>query len=110
MTTTWDHHDHDPTSHVSVLAERPTISMRHMIISSGGFADRATDRKFHDLGRANLALIELALASDHAVGGVSVEPDPLSLVAGALHVVIHWGLVTERYHLDTISYALPGEL
>ena len=110
MTNHWDQHDHDPISHVTVVADRPTISLRHMSMSGGGFADRATGRKFHDIEQANMALIELALANDHAFGGVSIEPDSLSPVPGALHVVIHWGLVSDRYHLDTISYALPGEL
>lgn len=111
MTTTWDQHDHDPISHVSVIAERPTIRLRHMSMSSGGgFVDRPTDRTFRNIEEANMALIELALDNDHAFGGVTIEADPLSLVPGARQVLIHWGLVSDRYHLDTISYALPGEL
>ena len=111
MTHTWDQCDHDPTSWASAAHDqRPTISLRHMSMSGGGFADRPTGRTFHDIEEANTALIELAVANDHAFGGVSIEPDPLSLVTGAYHVVMHWGLVSDRYHLDTISYALPGEL
>ena len=62
-----------------------------MSMSGGGFADRATGRKFHDIEDANMALIELALANDHAIGGVSIEPDPLSPVPALCTLVIHWG-------------------
>ncbi|KMO69835.1 hypothetical protein [Mycolicibacterium chlorophenolicum] len=109
MPTPWDHIDHDPTS---ITAEqRPTIRMRHMSMScGGGFADRPTGRAFRSVDDANMALIELAMNNDHAMGGVLLEPDPLSLVTGAYHVIIHWGATSDRYHLDTIDYALPGEL
>ena len=36
MTNHWDQHDHDPISHVTVVADRPTISLRHMSMSGGG--------------------------------------------------------------------------
>ncbi|GAB4989918.1 hypothetical protein MAHJHV58_39610 [Mycobacterium avium subsp. hominissuis] len=112
MTTTWDHIDHDPTSIASIAAEpRPTIRMRHMSMScGGGFADRPAGRTFRCIDDANMALIELALANAHAMGAVIIEPDPLSPVSGAYHVIIHWGTTSDRYHLDTIDHALPGEL
>jgi hypothetical protein len=112
MTTTWDHVDHDPTSVASIASEtRPTIQMRHMAMHGGGFEDRAVaGRKFHNIADANAAVINYAEENNYAMGGVIVETDALSLVPGAVHAVIHWGLVSDRYYLDTIDYALPGEL
>jgi hypothetical protein len=110
MSNHWDHHDHDPTSFASVaLEQRPTISLRHMSMSSGAFTDNATGDKFRSVDDANIALLELAVNSGHAFGGIMIESDPTSDVKRALHVVIHWGLTSHRYHLDTITYALPGE-
>ena len=107
----WGPVDHDPISIASNAADqRPTIRMRHMSMSCGGFADRSTARTFHSVEDANMAIVELAGTNAHAIGGVNLEPDPSSLVPGAFHVVIHWGATSERYHLDLIDYALPGEL
>lgn len=110
MTTTWDRIDHDPISIASGAAEqRPTIRMRHMSMSGGGVTDSATARTFHTVAEANKAITALAIDNDHAVFGVILEPDPSSLVDDALHVIIHWGFVSDRYHLDTIDNAAPGE-
>jgi len=90
----------------AISVQRPTIRMRHMSMTGGGgFADRPTATTFPDIDEANKAIIALAKEHDHAVGGVILEPDPLSPVAGAFHVVIHWGATSDRYHLDTIDYA-----
>ncbi|WP_396932608.1 hypothetical protein [Mycolicibacterium sp.] len=90
----------------AISVQRPTIRMRHTSMTcGGGFADRPTDTTFRDIDEANKAIIDLAKDNDHAMGGVILEPDPLSPVAGAFHVVIHWGATSDRYHLDTIDYA-----
>jgi hypothetical protein len=78
------------TTYTAAGIQRPTIRMRHMSMTcGGGFADRPTDRTFANVEDANQALIALAMANDHAVGGVIVEPDPFSLVTRAFHTVIH---------------------
>jgi len=105
MTTTWNHLDHDPSSHASRAAERTTIELRVTIYHSAGGADHATGQAFSNVEAANRALIDLATANDHAVGGVILEPDPSSTVTGAYHVIIHWGTSSDRYHLDTASCA-----
>lgn len=111
MTTNWDHIDHDPTSLASIAVEqRPTVRLRHMSMSGGGFTDRPTGRTFHRVDDANTALVELAMNNDHAFGGVVIQPDPTSPLDAALHVVIHWGLVSERYHLDTITYTTSAQV
>ncbi|MFL0243542.1 hypothetical protein [Mycobacterium sp. SMC-17] len=101
MTTSWEQIDHDPTS----IASRPRIRMRHMSMSGGCFHDSPTATTFHTIDDANAAITQIAEDNAHALGGVVHETDPLSLVPGAMHVVIHWGLVSDRYHLDAIDYA-----
>ncbi len=92
------------TTAAEISVQRTTIRMRHMSMTcGGGFADRATETAFSDVDDANKTLIAMAKENDHAVGGVILEPDPLSPVAGAFHVVIHWGATSDRYHLDTID-------
>lgn len=91
--------------------QRRTIRMRHMSMTcDGGFADRSTDRTFDNVEDANQALIALAKDNDHAMGGVILEPDPLSLITRALHTIIHWGATSDRYHLDTIDDTTPAQL
>ncbi len=109
MHTTWDQIDHDPSSIASAAAERPTVRMRHMSMTAGGWHDSPTDQTYVTVHAANTAIAQLAQDNDHAMGGVVHEPDPNSLVNGAMHVIIHWGLVSDRYHLDLIEYARPQE-
>ncbi|MFV8176667.1 hypothetical protein [Mycolicibacterium peregrinum] len=92
------------TTTAAINVARPTIRMRHMSMTcGGGFADRSTETTFSDVDDANNAIIALAKENDHAVGGVILEPDLLSPVAGAFHVVIYWGATSDRYHLDAIA-------
>lgn len=90
------------------MPTRPTIDLRHMTISSNGFHDTSTGRTFRNVEEANQAIHALAIAHNHA-GDIVIEPDTNSPIDRALSVAIHFGLVTELYHLDTVDHALSRD-
>lgn len=89
------------------MITRPAIDLRRMTMSSSGFRDTSTGRTFHDVEDANKAIHTLAIANSHA-GDIVLERDTNSPIDHALSVAIHWGLVTELYHLQPVDHALPG--